>query len=66
MSAAGSTSGGIRPLYGIIIKDRCKSAPPETLSAYLQVARDLLKDAAGDEKKELETAISDLKTALAK
>jgi hypothetical protein len=66
MSAPGSSSGGIRPLYGVIIKDKCKHAPPETLNAYLHVAQDLLKDSAGDEKQELEAAIADLKKALAK
>jgi hypothetical protein len=61
-----SHSGGIRPLYGVIIKDKCKHAPPEVLSAYLLVAQDLLKDAAGAEKTELEAAVADLKTALAR
>jgi len=65
MSLHGSQSGGIRPLYGVIIKDKCKHAPPETLNAYLHVAQDLLKDSVGDEKKELEEAIADLKKALA-
>ena len=66
MSAYGSQSGGIRPLYGVIIKDKCKHAPPETLNAYLHVAQDLLTDSSGDEKRELEEAIADLKRALAK
>lgn len=59
-------SGGIRPLYGVIIKHKCAHAPPETLHAYLHVAQDLLTDSAGDEKAELEEAIADLKKALAK
>jgi hypothetical protein len=66
MAEYGSSSGGIRPLYGVIIKDKCKHAPPATLNAYLLVAQDLLTDSDGDEKKELEAAIADLKTALAK
>jgi hypothetical protein len=60
------TSGGIRPLYGVIIKHKCMHAPPATLNAYLTVAQDLLADSAGDEKAELEAAIADLKKALAK
>jgi len=59
-------SGGIRPLYGVIIKDKCKHAPHITLNAYLLVAEDLLKDSAGAEKAEIEEAIADLKKALAK
>ena len=31
---ATATSGGIRPLYGVIIRDKCKYADLNTLKAY--------------------------------
>jgi hypothetical protein len=42
-----SYSGGIQPLYGVIIHDKIKSASTETLRAYKVVGEDLLKDAGG-------------------
>jgi hypothetical protein len=61
-------SGGIRPLYGVIIRDKCKHAPRETLQAYKTVAEDLLKDSASTDPdvQELKDAIKELEAALAK
>ncbi len=42
-----ANSGTIRPLYGMIIRDKCKSAHPATLKAYKTAAEDLLKDHSG-------------------
>jgi hypothetical protein len=61
-------SGGIRPLYGVIIRDKCKHAPPATLQAYKTVAQDLLNDAAPTDPdvQELKDVIKELEAALAK
>jgi hypothetical protein len=63
---AQSYSGGIRPLYGIVIRDKCKTADPTTLRAYKVVAQDLLKDAkAGDpDAEDLRKSIDDIDKAL--
>lgn len=42
-----ASSGTIRPLFGVIIRDKCKYADVNTLSAYKTVAEDLLKDHTG-------------------
>jgi hypothetical protein len=64
---AKSYSGGIRPLYGIIIRDKCKTADPPTLRAYKVVAQDLLKDAkAGDaDADDLRKSVAEIDKALA-
>jgi hypothetical protein len=63
---ATSYSGGIRPLYGVIIRDKCKSADAATLRAYKTVCEDLLKDASAEEKKELNDSIQTIDKALKK
>jgi hypothetical protein len=59
---AASGSGTIRPLYGVIIYDKCKSADLETLKAYKIVGHDLLKD---HKDKDLEESLKDLDKAIA-
>ena len=63
---ATSYSGGIRPFYGVIIHDKCKTANPDTLRAYKTVCQDILKDASGAEAQELRTAIAEIDQALSK
>ena len=63
---ATSHSGGIRALYGVIIRDKCKTVDPGTLRAYKTVCQDLLKDASGAEKQELEDSIKHIDGALNK
>ncbi len=58
-------SGTIRPLYGVVIRDKCKSADVETLKAYKTVAQDLLKDVKGDDAKDLQDAVKELDHAIA-
>jgi len=60
-----TSSGTIRPLYGVIIRDKCKSADLETLVAYRTVARDLLKDHKGSDAKDLADAVQELDKAIA-
>jgi hypothetical protein len=60
---ASSGSGTIRPLYGVVIRDKCKSSDLETLKAYKVVGHDLLKD---HKDKDLEEALKDLDKAIAK
>jgi hypothetical protein len=55
-------SGTIRPLYGVIIRDKCKSSDLETLKAYKVVGHDLLKD---HKDKDLEDALKDLDKTIA-
>jgi hypothetical protein len=58
-------SGGIRPLYGVIIRDKCKTADPATLRAYKVVAEDLLKDnPSGEGVEDLRNAVKELEGAL--
>jgi hypothetical protein len=63
---ASSGSGTIRPLYGVIIRDKCKSSDLETLKAYKVVGHDLLKGHTGTDAKDLEEALKDLDKAIAK
>ena len=60
-----ASSGTIRPLYGVIIRDRCKSADAATLKAYKVVAQDMLKGLKGEDAKDLEDALKDVDKALA-
>ena len=56
-----ASSGTIRPLYGVVIRDKCKSADASTLKAYKTVAEDLLKDHSGPDAadlKDLDNAIA--------
>jgi hypothetical protein len=63
---ATSYSGGIRPFYGRVITDKCKSADHNTLRAYKTVCEDLLKDASGAEAQELKDSIQSIDKALHK
>ena len=56
--------GDIRQLYGVIIRDKAKTADKETLMAYRIVVSDLMHNATGDAAKELEGALSDLEKAI--
>ena len=60
MAAPGS--GTIRPLYGVIIRDKCKSTDLATLKAYKVVGHDMLKD---HKDKDLEDALKELDKAIA-
>ena len=64
--SGGSGSGGIQPLYGVIIRDKCKTADGATLRAYKTVAEDLLKGASGPEADDLRASLKDVDAALAK
>jgi hypothetical protein len=63
---AQSYSGGIRPFYGVIIRDKIKTANPETLRAYKTVAEDILKDAPSGQAdvQDLRDAVKELDSAL--
>jgi hypothetical protein len=58
-------SGGIQPLYGVIIRDKCKMADVNTLKAYRTVANDLLKGASGPGANDLKASLGDLDKAIA-
>jgi hypothetical protein len=60
---ASSGSGTIRPLYGVIIRDKCKLTDLGILNAYKVVGHDLLKD---HKDKDLEDALKDLDKTIAK
>jgi hypothetical protein len=60
-----ASSGTIRPLYGVIIRDKCKYADVNTLSAYKTVAEDLLKDHTGPDADDLRDAVKELDKAIA-
>lgn len=59
----GSNGNGIL-LYGVIIRDRIKTADLDTLQAYRTVAHDLLKSGDADDG-ELRAAAADLDKAIA-
>jgi hypothetical protein len=61
-----SYSGGVRPLYGGVIRDKCKTADPALLKAYKAVGQDLLKDYDGEAKADLQSALKELDAAIAK
>jgi hypothetical protein len=52
-------------LYGVVIRDKCKSSDVDTLKAYKTVAEDLLKDHAGDDAKDLQEAVKELDKVIA-
>ena len=58
-------SGPIRPLYGVIIRDKCTTADADTLKAYKAVAEDLLKDHEGPDAKDLKDSLKELDAAIA-
>jgi len=64
-TATPRSSGTIRALYGVIIRDKCKTANLETLKAYHTVGHDLLKDQKGEGQKDLQDALKDLDKAIA-
>jgi hypothetical protein len=57
-------NGNVRQLYGVIIRDKIKTANLETLQAYRVVANDLLKHNEGDDG-ELRASLADLEKAIA-
>ena len=59
-----SYSGPIRPLYGVVIRDRCQTANLQTLQAYKTVANDLLKSASGSQADDLRASLGDLDKAI--
>jgi hypothetical protein len=59
-----SYSGGIQPLYGVVIRDKCKTADLSTLQAYRTVAQDLLKGASGPDADDLKASLGDLDKAI--
>jgi len=59
-------SGGIVPLYGVVIRDKCKTADPATLRAYKTVAEDLLKGATGPDADDLKKSLGELDAVLNK
>lgn len=60
-----ASSGTIRPLYGIVIRDKCKHADVNTLTAYKTVAEDLLKDHTGADADDLRDAVKELDKTIA-
>ena len=58
-------SGPIRPLFGVIIRDKCKTADAATLKAYKTVAEDLLKDHKGPDAEDLKDSLKELDAAIA-
>ena len=60
-----ASSGTIRPLYGVIIRDKCKAADAATLKAYKHVAEDLLKDHQGPDADDLKNSLKELDAAIA-
>ena|ERR1700689_2592642 len=59
-----ATSGGIQPLYGVVIRDKCKTADLSTLQAYRTVVNDLLQGASGAGADELKASLGDLDKAI--
>ncbi len=57
-------SGNGLLLYGVIIRDKIRSADLNTLKAYQTVGHDLMKSGDGDDG-ELRTALGDLDKAIA-
>jgi len=58
-------SGGIQPLYGVVIRDKCKTADLSMLQSYRTVAHDLLKGASGPAADELKASLGELDKAIA-
>ena len=56
--------GDIRQLYGVILRDKAKTADQDTLMAYRVVVSDLMSGASGDAAKELQAALADLEAAI--
>ena len=62
--AAYGGKGDNRLLYGVILRDKIKTANMDTLLAYRTVAHDLLSDNKGGHDEDLRAALVDLETAL--
>lgn len=60
-----ASSGTIRPLYGVIIRDKCKHHDVNLMKAYKAVGHDLLKDHHGPDADDLKAALKELDTAIA-
>jgi hypothetical protein len=60
-----ASSGPIRALYGVVIRDKCKTSDIDTLMAYKTVAEDLLKDHDGPDAQDLADAVKDLDKTIA-
>ena len=56
--------GDIRQLYGVILRDKTKTADLETLKAYRLVATDMMHTASKEVAKELEEALVDVEKAI--
>jgi hypothetical protein len=56
--------GDIRQLYGVILRDKSKTADLETLKAYRLVATDMMHTASKEVAKELEEALVDVEKAI--
>jgi hypothetical protein len=63
MAEYGGRGSGIL-LYGVIVRDRIKSADVDTLTAYRTVAHDLLHGASGPDADDLRAALGDLEGAI--
>lgn len=59
-----ANSGTIRQLYGVIIRDKLKTADLSTLLAYQMVGYDFLRDHTGPEADDLRSALGDLDKAI--
>ena len=59
----GGRGNGIQ-LYGVVLRDRIKSADINTLTAYRTVAHDLLHGASGPDADDLRAALGDLEGAI--
>jgi hypothetical protein len=57
-------SGGIQPLYGVVIHDKCQTADLGTLQAYRTVVNDLLQGASGAGADELKASLGELDQAI--
>ena len=57
-------SGDIRQLYGVILRDKAKTADKDTLNAYRIVASDLMQGASEEAAKDLKAGLADLEKAI--
>jgi len=57
-------SGDIRQLYGVILREKAKTADMETLKAYRLVATDMMHTSSKEIVKELEDALVDIEKAI--
>ena len=56
--------GDIRQLYGVILRDKAKTADLETLKAYRLVATDMMHTASKEIVEELKEALVDVEKAI--